>query len=65
MAPPLLAKTGMPEPDEKVEQQDEHMERRVVYETVSSSSTKSNTITFVIIIVIAVALIAWVVMQMR
>jgi hypothetical protein len=51
----------MPEPDEN----ESHVERRVVYETVSSSSTRANTITFVVIIVIAVALIAWVVMQMR
>jgi len=51
----------MPESDEK----DEHVERHVVYETVSSSSTKSNTITIVVVIVIALALIAWVVMQMR
>jgi hypothetical protein len=62
MAPPLLARPGMPEPEEE---RDEHMERRVVYETVSSTSTKANTITFVVIIVIAIALIAWVVMQMR
>jgi len=41
------------------------MERRVVYETVSSSSTKANAITFIVIIVLAIALIAWVVMHMR
>ena len=51
----------MPEPDDKEEQ----FERRVVYETVSSSSTKTNAITIIVIVVIAVALIAWVVMQMR
>lgn len=51
----------MPEPEE----QDEHVERRVVYETVSSSSTKANTITFIVIIVVAIALIAWVVMHMK
>lgn len=61
MAPPLLATSGMPEPDDKEEQ----FERRVVYETVSSSSTKTNAITIIVIVVIAVALIAWVVMQMR
>ena len=54
----------MPEPDDK-ENTEEQFERRVVYETVSSSSTKSNTITIVVVIVIALALIAWVVMQMR
>jgi len=52
----------MPEPEEE---RDEHLERRVVYETVSSTSTKANTVTFIVIIVIAIALIAWVVMQMR
>lgn len=41
------------------------MERRVVYETVSSSSTKTSVVTFVIVGVIAIALIVWVVMQMR
>jgi t-SNARE complex subunit (syntaxin) len=52
----------MPEPEKE---NDEHMERRVVYETVSSTSTRSNAVTFVIIAVIAIALIVWVVMQMR
>ncbi len=51
----------MPEPDEN----EHHAERRVVYETVSSSSTRSNTITVIIVIVIALALVAWVVMEMR
>jgi hypothetical protein len=51
----------MPEQDEN----ESHVERHVVYETVSSSSTRANTITFIVIIVIAIALIAWVVMQMR
>jgi hypothetical protein len=52
----------MPEPEEE---RDEHLERRVVYETVSSTSTKTNAVTFIVIIVIAIALIAWVVMQLR
>jgi hypothetical protein len=62
MAPPLLARHGMPEPEEE---RDDHVERRVVYETRSSSSTRASAITFVVIIVIAIALIAWVVMHMR
>ncbi len=62
MAPPLLRPPDMPEPEE---QKDEHMERHVVYETVSSSSTKGNTVTFIVIIVLAIALITWVVMHMR
>lgn len=61
MAPALLAQPSMPEPDEN----ESHVERHVVYETVSSSSTRTNVVTFVVIIVIAIALIAWVVMQMR
>ncbi|HYH07193.1 MAG TPA: hypothetical protein VEK11_09075 [Thermoanaerobaculia bacterium] len=52
----------MPEPEEPAEH---HMERRVVYETVSSSSTKTTVVTYVIIAIVAIALIAWVVMQMR
>ncbi len=43
---------------------EDHSERRVVVETVSSSSTKNTGITIGIILVIAVALIVWVVMQM-
>jgi uncharacterized protein HemX len=50
------------------EQRDEnesHVERKVVYETVSSSSTKSSAITIAIVVVIALAIVVWVVMQMR
>ena len=61
MAPPLLTPLRMPEPEEH----EGHAERRVIVETVSSSSTKSTGITMVIILVIAIALIVWVVMQMR
>lgn len=42
-----------------------HVERKVVYETVSSSSTRSTGITIGIVVLIAIALIVWVVMQMR
>ncbi|HYC58158.1 MAG TPA: hypothetical protein VEK79_01195 [Thermoanaerobaculia bacterium] len=51
----------MPEPDEH----EGHAERRVVVETVSSSTTRGSGITIAIIVVIALALIVWVVMQMR
>jgi hypothetical protein len=61
VALPLLTPLGMPEPEET----EEHSERRVVYETVSSSTTKNSGITIAIIAVIAIALIIWVVMQMR
>jgi hypothetical protein len=50
----------MPEPENE-----EHVERKVVYETVSSSSSRASGITFAIIAVIAIALVVWVVMQMR
>ena len=60
MAPPLLKTMGMAEPIET----DEHVERRVVYETRSSSSTKASAVTFVVILTVAVALITWVIMQM-
>lgn len=44
---------------------DMHMERRVVYETRSATSSKNAGVTMLIIAVIAIALITWVVMQMR
>lgn len=59
----LLRTAFMPEPNEK--EPDQHVERHVVYETVSSSSTRSSAITIIVVIVIALALIVWVVMQMR
>jgi hypothetical protein len=50
---------------EHPEDSEHHVERRVVYETVSSSSTRSSAITIGIVALIAVALIVWIVMQMR
>lgn len=44
---------------------EDHAERRVIVETVSSSSTKNMGVTLLIIGVIALALIVWIVMQMR
>jgi hypothetical protein len=52
--------TQPPEPDSE-----HHAERRVVYETVSSTSTRSSAITIGIVVVIAIALIVWIVLQMR
>lgn len=54
----------MPEPDEPQEGE-HHVERKVVYETVSSSSTRSSMVTMIIVAVIAIALIVWIVTQMR
>ena len=52
----------MPEPHDDSEH---HVEKRVVYETVSTSSTRGTAITIGIVLVIAIALIVWIVMQMR
>ena len=51
----------MPEPAEN----ESHVERKVVYETVSASTTKNSGITIAIVVVIAIALVAWIWMQMR
>jgi hypothetical protein len=51
----------MPEPEEN----EDLVSRRVVTETVSASSTRGTAITIGIIVVVALALIVWVVMQMR
>jgi hypothetical protein len=47
------------------EDNESHVERKVVYETVSSSSTRSSAITIGIVVVIALALVVWIVMTMR
>lgn len=60
MALRLLLKPDMQETDNS----EEHVERRVVYETVSSSNTKANAVTFAFVLAIAIALITWSVMQM-
>lgn len=51
----------MPEPEDS----EHHVQKRVVYETVSSTSTRSSAITITLVVVIAIALIVWIVMQMR
>ena len=51
----------MPEPEDN----EQHVERKVVYETVGSSSTRSSAITIAVVAVIALALVVWIVMQMR
>ena len=51
----------MPEPDEN----EDLVSRRVVTETVSASSTRGTAITIGIIVVVAIALVIWVIMQMR
>jgi uncharacterized protein HemX len=57
----LLTSLRMPEPEDS----EHHVERKVVYETVSSSSTRSTGITIAIVVIIALALVVWIVMQMR
>lgn len=60
MALPLLIPLSMPEPEE-----DDHVARKVVYETRATSSNRGTGVTMVIIAVIAIALIVWLVTQMR
>jgi hypothetical protein len=50
----------MPEPDDE-----DVVARKVVYETRSASTTRGSGITLAVIVVIALALIIWLVMQMR
>lgn len=49
----------------ETEDSEDHVERKVVIETVSSSSTRSSAITMGIVVVIALALVIWIVVQMR
>ncbi len=60
MALPLLTPLSMPEPDDE-----DVVARKVVYETRSASTTRGSGITLAVIVVIALALIIWLVMQMR
>ena len=59
MALPLLTPLSMPEPEDDI------VGRKVVYETRATSSNRGTGITMIIIAVIAIALIVWLVMQMR
>ncbi len=51
----------MPEPRDS----EQHVKKRVVYETVSATSTRSSAITITLVVLIAIALIVWIVTQMR
>ena len=57
----MLARLSMPEPDDH----NDNVERHVVYETVSTSSSRGSMVTIIVVVVIALALIGWIVMQMR
>ena len=61
MAPALLPKPDMPDPEDS----EHHVERKVVYETVSGSTTRSSGITIGIIAVVALVLIVWIIMHLR
>ena len=61
MARQLLPQPSMPEPTES----EHHAERKVVYETVTTSSTRNTGVTIVIIAVLAIALLAYIIMQIR
>ena len=43
---------------------EQHVERKVVYETVSASSTKNSAAAWIIIGILAVALIAFIITRM-
>lgn len=60
MALPLLTPLSMPEPEEE-----DVVAHKVVYETRATSSSRGTGLTIGIIVVIALALIIWLVMQMR
>ena len=51
----MLSLIPMAEPESE-----QHVERKVVYETVSASTTKNSAVGWVIIAVVAVALIAFI-----
>jgi hypothetical protein len=55
MASRLLTHEDMPEPENE-----SHAERKVVYETVTSSSTKNSAAAWIIIAVLAIALLAFI-----
>lgn len=57
----MLARQGMPDPQTENEQ---HVERRVVYETVSASTTKSSAWTIGFVIAIALAIVIWIATKM-
>ncbi len=50
----------MAEPDNE-----DHVERKVVYENISTSTTRNNIVGIIIIAVVAFALIAYIVMHLR
>lgn len=60
MALPLLTPLNMPESEDE-----DVVAKRVVYETRSASSTRGTGITMGIIAVVAIALIVWLVLQLR
>ncbi|HET7433159.1 MAG TPA: hypothetical protein VFN10_00455 [Thermoanaerobaculia bacterium] len=52
----------MPEPTDDSES---HVERKVVYETVSSSSSRASGITIGVIVVVALILTIWIITHLR
>jgi hypothetical protein len=59
MAPPLLHRLSMAEPD------NDHVARKVVVENVSSTTTRNSAAAWIIIGILAVALIAYIFVHMR
>ena len=59
MAPPLLHLLSMADPD------NDQVQRKVVVENVTSTSTRNSAVAWVIIGILAVALIAYIIVHMR
>lgn len=59
MAPPLLHRLSMAEPET------DHVERKVVVENVTTTSTRNSAAAWIIIGIVAVALIVYILVHMR
>jgi len=59
MAPALLHRSNMAEPE------GDRAERKVVVETVTSTSTKNSAVAWIIIGILAAALVVYILMHMR
>jgi hypothetical protein len=59
VAPPLLHRLSMAEPEI------DHVERKVVVENVTTTSTRNSAVAWIIIGIVAVALIVYILVHMR
>lgn len=60
MALPLLFLFSMAEPEEQ-----QHVERKVVYENVTETTTRNSAAAWIIIAVVAIALIVYILVHIR